>query len=51
MVRNITREFDVPLKEHDWAQKWCDDVQNIASSKKINSRCLLESNEGHTQDV
>ena len=51
MVRNVITEFDVPLKEHDWGQKWCVDVQNIAYSKNLNGRCLLEISEGHTQDI
>ena len=42
MVRNVMRGFDVPLKEHNWAQKWCVDVHNIASSKNLNGRFLLE---------
>ena len=45
------REFDVPLKEHDWAQKCCVDVKNIDSSKNLNGRCPLEISEGHTQDI
>ena len=48
MVRNVMREFDVPLKEHYWAQKLSVDVQNIASSKKLNVRCPLEISEGNT---
>ena len=48
MVRNVMREFDVQLKEQDWAQKWCVDVHNIDSSKNIKGRCALEKSEGHT---
>ena len=51
MVINIMREFDIPLKERDWSQKWCVDVQNIASFKKLNGRFPLEISEGHTQDI
>ena len=51
MVRNIMTPFDVPLKEHDWEQKWCVDVKNIASSKNLNGRCLLEISEVHTQEI
>ena len=45
------RAFDFPLKEHDWAQKWCADVHNIDSSEKINGSCSLKICEGHTQDI
>ena len=45
------RAFDVPLKEQNWAQKWCVDVHNISSSKKLNGRGPLEIIEGHTQDI
>ena len=51
MVRNVTRAFDVPLKEHDLTHKWCVDVYNIASDKHCNGRCPLEISEGHTQDM
>ena len=27
------RSFDIPLKEHAWAHKWCVDMNNIVSSK------------------
>ena len=30
------RDFEVPLKEHYWSQKYCVDVHNIASSKNSN---------------
>ena len=51
MVRNVIRKFDVSLKEHDWVQKWCVDVHNIASSKKLDSRSHLEASEGFTQEI
>ena len=45
------REFTVPLKEHNWSQKWCVDVHNIASPKKLNGMCPLEISEVHTQEI
>ena len=51
MVRNVIMDFDIPLKGHDWVQKWCVDVRNINSSKNINGRCPLESSERHTQEI
>jgi hypothetical protein len=32
MVKNVMREFNVPLSRHHWAQKWCCDVHNIAAN-------------------
>ena len=51
MVRNVMREFDVPLKEHNWAHKWCVDVHNIASSKNFNGSFPPAISEGHTRDI
>ena len=51
MVRNVLREFDVPFKEHDCDHKWCVDLHNIASSKKVNGSCSLQTSEGNTQDI
>ena len=51
MVRNVMRKFKVPLKEHDWAQKWCVDVHNIASSRKLDWRSPLDVSTGYTQDI
>eukprot|EP00957_Ditylum_brightwellii_P110713 8443543-Ditylum_brightwellii.AAC.1 len=42
MVRNVMREFKLPIQENDWAQKWCADVHNIASSRKLHWRSPLE---------
>ena len=51
MLRYVTRELDVPLKEHNWAQKCCVDVHNIVSSKNLNGMFPLEIIEGTTQDI
>ena len=32
MVRNVMRTFKVPLKKHDWVQKWVCDVHNILAN-------------------
>ena len=49
MLSRVINKFKVPLKEHDWVQKWCVDVNNIASSKKFYWRSPLEVSEGFTQ--
>ena len=51
MVRNFMRAFDIPLKGHYWAHKWCVDVHNIAYYININGRFLLEISEEHTKDI
>eukprot|EP00957_Ditylum_brightwellii_P027205 2056479-Ditylum_brightwellii.AAC.1 len=45
------RKFKVPLKEHDWVQKWCLDVHNIASSRKLDWKFPLDVPVRHTQDI
>jgi hypothetical protein len=51
MVRNAIREFKVPLSRHDYVQKWCCDVHNIAANRKLGWRSPIEKNEGHTPDI
>ena len=51
MVRNVLRTFKAPLSKHDWAQKWCCDVHNIAANRQLKWRSPLEINEGHTPDI
>ncbi len=51
MAKNVMRKFNVPLKEHDWVQKWCVDVHNIASSRKLDWKSLLDCAVGHTQNI
>ena len=51
MVRNVLRIFKAPLSKHDWAQKWCCDVHNIAANRQLKWRSPLEINEGHTPDI
>ena len=50
-VRNVKNAFGVPLKEYNWAQKWCVDVHNIDSSKNLNGGFPLEMSERDTQDI
>eukprot|EP00957_Ditylum_brightwellii_P164406 12516542-Ditylum_brightwellii.AAC.1 len=51
MVKNAMRKFNMPLKEHDWIQKWCVDVHNIASSGKLDWKSPLDFAVGHMQDI
>lgn len=51
MVRNCMRAFNVPLAHHDWCQKWCCDVHNIASSRKLNWHSPVSLAHGHTPDI
>ena len=51
MARKIIKKFKVPLKENYWAQKWCVDVHNISSSKKLDRTIPLEVSEGFTQEI
>ena len=51
MVRNSTRKFNVPSNEHNWVQKWCVYVHNIALSKKLDWRMSLEVGEGFTKEI
>ena len=45
------KEFYMPFKEKYGAQKWCVNLHNKASSKKLNGGCPLEISEGQTQDI
>jgi hypothetical protein len=51
MVRNVMRTFKVPLKKHDWVQKWVCDVHNILANRRLGWRTPLEKSEGHLQDI
>ena len=51
MVKNVMAAFDVPLNKHDWAQKWCCDVHNIAANRKLGWINPLAISEGHTSDA
>jgi hypothetical protein len=51
MVKKVMRAFQVPLSEHDWAQKWCVDVHNISASRKLAWKSPMAVSEGHTQDI
>ena len=51
MVKNVMREFNVPLSRHHWAQKWCCDVHNISANRKLDWRSAKERKTGHTPDI
>ena len=45
------KEFQCPLKKHDWMQKWCVDVHNILASQSLSWRTPYELKNGHTPDI
>ena len=51
MVSLVMKAFNVPLGEHDWAQKWCCDCHNAAASKRVDWHAPLTISEGHTNDI
>jgi hypothetical protein len=51
MVKNVMREFNVPLSRHHWAQKWCCDVHNIAANRKLDWKSAKERKTGYTPDI
>jgi hypothetical protein len=51
MVRNTMRQFKVPLKKHDWVQKWCCEVHNHVANRRNGWRTPIEASEGHTPDI
>ncbi|MGH7954918.1 MAG: hypothetical protein ACREOZ_03065 [Gloeomargaritales cyanobacterium] len=51
MVRNVLRQFKAPLGKHDWCQKYCCDVHNIASNRTLGWRTPIEVNTGRTPDI
>eukprot|EP00957_Ditylum_brightwellii_P187308 14265303-Ditylum_brightwellii.AAC.2 len=51
MVKNVKRKFNVPLKEHNWVQKWCADVHNITLSRNLDWKSPMDVAVGHTQDI
>ena len=51
MVKNVMRQFNAPLNEHDWAQKWCTEVHNCSASRKLGWKSPNEISEGYTQDI
>ncbi|MGH7955023.1 MAG: reverse transcriptase domain-containing protein [Gloeomargaritales cyanobacterium] len=51
MVRKVIREFKAPLGKHDWCQKYCCDVHNVAANRSLDWRSPLELNTGHTPDI
>eukprot|EP00957_Ditylum_brightwellii_P059285 4500903-Ditylum_brightwellii.AAC.1 len=51
MMKKVMQQFHVPLSEHDWSQKWCVYVHNIAASRKLAWKSPLEVRTGHTQDI
>ena len=51
MVRNCHRAFKIPYKYHNWTQRWCCDVHNVAANRRLNWRCPDEIHHGYTQDI
>eukprot|EP00980_Cylindrotheca_fusiformis_P010182 scaffold2267_cov92-Cylindrotheca_fusiformis.AAC.1 len=51
MVRNCHRAFKVPHKYHNWTQRWCCDVHNIAANRKLGWRSPNEVHHGYTPDI
>ena len=51
MVKRCLREFDAPLSRHGWCQKWCVDVRNHVSSRKLKWRTPHEVLTGETPDI
>ena len=51
MVKRTMTAFNVPLRHHDWCQKWCCDVHNHLASRRLSWRTPIEVNEGHTTDI
>ena len=51
MVRRCMRIFNVPIRKHDWVQKWCVDVHNVLASRYLNWRTPTEKKNGNTPDI
>ncbi|MGH3053473.1 MAG: hypothetical protein ACRDL7_00670, partial [Gaiellaceae bacterium] len=51
MVRVVMRTSKAPLGKHDWCQKWCCDIHNHTSNRKLGWRTPFEVNTGHTPDI
>ena len=51
MVKRTMAAFNVPLRHHDWCQKWCCDVHNHLASRRLSWRTPIEINEGRTPDI
>jgi hypothetical protein len=51
MVRICHKEFSIPFEHHHWTQKWCCDVHNIASSRKLNYLSPDAIQDGYLPDI
>ena len=51
MVKRCMRAFNIPIKKHDWVQKWFTDAHNHLSSCNPHWRTPLEFSTGHTPDI
>jgi hypothetical protein len=51
MVRSTMRQFNGPMKKHDWVQKWCCEVHNHVANRKNGRRTPLELSQGYTPDI
>jgi hypothetical protein len=51
MVKNVMREFGVPLSRHHWAQQWCCDAHNITANRELDWRTAKERKTGYTPDI
>ena len=51
MVKRCMRAFNIPIKKHDWVQKWCTNVHNHLSSCNHDWRTSLEVRTGNTPDI
>eukprot|EP00957_Ditylum_brightwellii_P140635 10713595-Ditylum_brightwellii.AAC.1 len=49
MVKNVMRQLNVPLNEHDWAQKWCTELHNCTASRKLGWKLPNGISKGYTQ--
>ena len=51
MVVQCMHEFNAPLQFHDWCQRWCCAVHNIAASRKLNWLSPRTIVDGYTPDI
>ena len=51
MVRRCMREFKIPMRKHDWVQKWCCDVHNVLSNRGLKWTTPMEVSLGYTPDI
>ena len=51
MIRRCMRAFHIPLRKHDWTQKWCVDVHNVLSCRRNSWLSPRALKEGNTPDI